>query len=304
MIARPAGELPARGGYSYEAKFDGWRGIAFRGSRVQLQSRQQRSLTRQFPDVVQAVAEQLPAGTVVDGELVAIRDGRVDFTALTTPGARRFLVAFDVLADRGRDVRAEPLRSRRDRLAELVGDAVDGVVLAPAVDDVAAARTWIDRHAELGIEGVIVKRLDAPYRPRRVTWSKIRATHTTEAVVGGVIGAIGHPRALVLGQFDRRGRLRVVGRTHPLSRASSEHLGAQLALPHGVHPWPAVIPGGRLGLVGATEDVTHTPVQPDLIVELDVDSAGETGRWRHGARYRRVRTDLRLEDLAHQLAAR
>lgn len=77
MIARPAVELPEKGRYSYEAKLDRWRGIAFRGSRVQLQSRQQRSLTRQFPDVVQAVAEQLPAGTVVDGELVAMRDGRV-----------------------------------------------------------------------------------------------------------------------------------------------------------------------------------------------------------------------------------
>lgn len=298
MVARPALELPEKGRYSYEPKLDGWRMIAFQhGRRVQLQSRQQRSLTHQFPDIAHAVGEQLPPGTVVDGELVALRDGRVDFTALTSRNAPRFLVAFDVLADRGHDVRAEPLWSRRDRLASLVGDAEGGVLLAPAVDEVAAARIWMERHAELGIEGLVVKALAAPYRPRQVTWSKIRATHTTEAVVGAVIGPITQPHALILGQQDRHGRLRIIGRTHRLRRAAADELGARLTPPRGVHPWPAVIPGGRLGLPGATDDVPHTPVHPALVVEIDVDTAVDHGRARHGVRYRRLRPDLLPDDL-------
>lgn len=297
MIAYPAAELPRRSRHSYEPKLDGWRCLAFRGPRVQLQSRQQRSLTARFPGVAETVATQLPAGTVIDGELVAMRHDRIDFTALGLPGASHWLVAFDILAQDGLDIRPEPYWSRRDRLAQLVGDADTGVVLAPAVDDVDAAQSWLDRHAELGLEGVIAKPLDHAYRPPRLRWLKTRATHTGEAVVGGVIGPIDQPQALILGRFDRRGRLRIVGRTHRLHRTAAAELSAVLTPPQGLHPWPAVIPGSRLGLPGATADVTHTPVEPSLVVELDIDSAAEHGRMRHGARYRRLRTDLEPTDL-------
>ncbi|TDN65627.1 ATP dependent DNA ligase-like protein [Pseudonocardia autotrophica] len=272
MIARPVAELPRRGRHSYEIKWDGWRCVAVRGCSCS-RARQQRSLTARFPGVVDAVAGQLPPGTVVDGELVAMRHGRVDFTALGSPDAPHWLVAFDVLAQDGQDVRPEPYWSRRDRLAQLVGDAATGVVLAPAVDDVDAAQAWLDRHAELGVEGVMSKKLNGGYRPHRLRWVKTRATYTGEAVIGGVIGPIDQPRALILGRFDRRGRLRIVGRTHRLHRAASAELGALLTPPQGVHPWPTVIPGGRLGLAGATDDVAHTPVQPSLVVELDIDAA-------------------------------
>lgn len=298
MVAQPAAGLPSRGRHSYEPKLDGWRCLAFRNARVQLQSRQQRSLTARFPSVADAVAAQLPVGTVIDGELVAMRGGRVDFTALGSSEAGHWLVVFDLLAHGGRDIRGEPLHSRRDRLADLVGDAEDGVVLAPAVDDVALAQAWLDRSNALGLEGIVAKRLDQAYRPHRLRWSKVRATQTREAVVGGVIGSIEQPQSLILGQFDHRGSLRIIGRTRRLSRLTAAEVGARLALPRGIHPWPAVIPGARLGLPGATDDVAHTPVEPGLVVEIEVDTAIDRGRARHGVRYRRIRPDLLPEDLA------
>ena len=83
--------------------------------------------------------------------------------------------------------------------------------------------------------------------------------------MGGVIGLMREPGALVLGRYDQRGRLRVVGRTRPLTRAASLEVGAQLCPPRGVHPWPAVIRGGRLGLPGKTDAVAHLPVAPLLV---------------------------------------
>ncbi|SDH68723.1 hypothetical protein [Pseudonocardia oroxyli] len=208
------------------------------------------------------------------------------------------IFAFDVLADRGRDVRHESYRQRRDRLASLVGDTTSGVILTPAVDDIAAAQRWMACVARLGIEGVVAKRLGQPYLPRRFWWEKVRSRESVEAVVGGVIGPMREPGALVVGRYDQRGRLQVVGRTLPLARAARSEVGARLRPPLGVRPWPAVLPGGRLGLAGKTDDVPRLPVAPRLVVEVDVDTAAEYGRWRHGARYRRIRADLLPEDLA------
>lgn len=299
MVARSGHALPGTGPYACEAKFDGWRMVAFHARRPQLQSRQQRSLTRMFPEIAEAVADQLPPGTVVDGELVAMRDGRVDFTAITAGDAARRLVVFDVLAVAGRDVRPESYRDRRARLAELLEQAAPPLALTPVTDDLQAAHAWMAETAR-GVEGVVVKHLDHAYLPGRRWWTKVRALDTSEAVVGGVIGPVDRPHALILGRYDRRGRLCVVGRTHPLPRAAAEEVGRCLRRPVGVHPWPIVIPGGRLGLAGKHDPVEHTPVAPTVVVELDVDGAIEYGRWRHGARYRRVRTELCVRDLAPQ----
>ncbi len=296
MVARSGRALPETGPYACEAKFDGWRTVAFNNRRPQLQSRQQRSLTRMFPEIATGVADQLPPGTVVDGELVAMRDGRIDFTAITSGDSTRRLVVFDVLAIAGRDVRPEPYRDRRARLVELLEHAAPPLALAPVTEDLQAAHAWMGETAR-GVEGVVVKHLDHAYLPGHCWWTKIRARDTSEAVVGGVIGPVEHPRALIVGRYNRRARLCVVGRTHPLPRAAAEEIGRCLRPPAGVHPWPVVIPGGWLGLAGKHDPVEHTPVAPTVVVERDVDRAVEYGRWRHGARYRRVRTELRAADL-------
>ena len=297
MVARSGNVLPDAGPYAVEPKFDGWRVVGFHARRPQLQSRQQRSLTAMFPQVAEVVAGQLPPGTVVDGELVALRAGRVDFAALTARDATVQMLVFDVLGVAGRDVRGESYRDRRARLAELLAGAEPPLALVPATDDLRAARAWMDETAR-GVEGVVVKHLEHAYRPGRCWWTKVRARDTSEAVVGGVIGPVDQPRALILGRYDPRGGLRVVGRTHPLPTAAAVEVGRHLRPPVEVHPWPTVIPGGRLGLAGRHDAVEHTPVAPTVVVELDVDAAVEYGRWRHGARHRRVRTELRAGDIA------
>ncbi|MCU1650470.1 MAG: dependent ligase [Pseudonocardia sp.] len=81
----------------------------------------------------------------------------------------------------------------------------------PATTDPAVARAWLTNHSAAGIEGVVAKRLDQPYRAGGRTWRKIRTRRTAEAVVGVVLGSIARPEALILGRYDARGRLRVAG---------------------------------------------------------------------------------------------
>lgn len=293
MVARSADELPDDGRYAYEPKADGWRVLAHRNERPRLQSRHGRSLTSLFPEVVEHLGT-LPPETVIDGELVAIVNGRIDFTGLHRPSSTKRLMVFDLLAVRGRDVRREPYEARRERLSALI--AGGPLVLMPSSDDPAVASLWMTEHGDAGIEGVVAKRRDHAYRPGKRWWTKVKARSSAEAVVGGVVGPLEQPTALILGRPDDTGRLRIVGRTLPLQRQASLELGRQLIEPRRVHPWPTVIPGGRLGLPGH-DGVVHTPVEPDVVVELSVDNAFEAGRWRHGARFIRVRPDLHPGDV-------
>jgi ATP-dependent DNA ligase len=312
MAARAVPVLPAndRELWSYEPKFDGARSVIFvEPGRVRIQSRQYRALTEPFSDVVAAVAGSLEAGTVVDGELVVMAAGRLDFLALqrrlasrrVRPDAPATLVVFDLLAYRSEDLRPLPQGLRRARLEQLLGDAHGtGVALMPATGDLVGARAWMGQDAPSGIEGVVAKRVDQGYLPRRNHWLKHRATETTEAIVGGVVGMIGEPSALVLGLPDQRGRLKVIGRTHRLSRARAAELGPLLRPPAGPHPWPIQLPSGRVGLPGGPP-VAHTPVAPEVVVEIRADRSWEAGRYRHGVTYLRPRLDLQPSDLAERL---
>ena len=219
MTARTALALPApeaAGRFAFEPKFDGFRCLAFHHQgRVVLQSRQQRSLTPYFPEITGAIAEQLPEGTVIDGELVIWRQGRLDFTALqrrihpsAMHAARRgvtapaTLVVFDILALHGDDVRDEAYRKRRKKLRRLLHDARPPLALMPMTRDLAGAHAWMDGHHDPGIEGVVVKDRAHGYRPGRRSWEKVRTRTTTEAIIGGVTGPLDVPLVEV-GNADR-----------------------------------------------------------------------------------------------------
>jgi ATP-dependent DNA ligase len=186
MIAVAAGQVPTSplGGWAVEAKFDGFRCLAHCGAqRVVLQSRQLRPLGRYFPEIVAALS-QLDVDVVLDGELVLWHHGRLDFAALqhrlhpaqsrarhlslVTPAS--YLV-FDVLALHGTDVRPRPYAARRAMLEDLLARQLPhGLVLMPMSTDPAAAHTWLRGHIDSGIEGVVAKRLDHPYRAGGRTW--------------------------------------------------------------------------------------------------------------------------------------
>jgi ATP-dependent DNA ligase len=309
MTARPAPALPDRqhsDSYMYEPKLDGWRCLAFHrlDRTVALQSRQRKSLTAYFSDITAAVFEQLPPGTVLDGELVIYRDGRCDFAALhqrltrpAHPPTTASYVIFDLLAVAGRDLRGLPYRKRRKRLRRLLTDAGPPLALMPATGDPAGARTWMRDYADAGVEVVVVKHREHGYRPRRRSWFKVRARTTADAVVGGVIGPLDAPEALLLGLPDDTGRLRVAGRTGPLTLPARRELGTLLVPPQRSHPWPQRIPASRFGQLPG-DLVDYTPTEPLLVVEVDADVCFEHHRWRHPTGFRRVRAELDPVDLS------
>lgn len=117
----------------------------------------------------------------------------------------------------------------------------------PMTRDLAGASAWMSQHSAAGIEGVVVKDRAHGYRPGRRSWMKVRTRTTAEAIVGGVLGPLNAPEALLLGRPDERGRLRVAGRTGPLTLPARRELGAVLTASRGTHPWPAQIPSSRFG---------------------------------------------------------
>jgi ATP-dependent DNA ligase len=182
MTARSVRDIPTAGHWSYEPKADGFRALVFRDQtgRVRLQSRQQRSLTRYFPDVVAAIAEQLVGDVVLDGEIVVYHHGRLDFAALqrrfSGGGTRQVFEApacylvFDVLHLAGRDLLRQPYRHRRAQLVDLLGDAPLPLAVVPMTTDPEAAQAWLTEHTDAGIEGVVAKRTDHAYLPHRHVW--------------------------------------------------------------------------------------------------------------------------------------
>jgi ATP-dependent DNA ligase len=302
----PAGALP--GGCLYEPKWDGYRlAIVRTASSTRLWSKQGRDLTDRFPDIAAAARAQVPADTVVDGEVVVWNGSRLDFGLLqqrmgTVPSRLAPLVAaspasyvaFDLLAAGGTDLRRRTLRHRREELAALAGRWAPPLQLSPLTADPDEARQWFTDYRAAGVEGLVVKGAATRYAGGRREWLKVKSWETSEVIAGGVIGPIERPSQLVAGLI-RDGELVVVGRTSPLSPRQAAEL-ASLILPAGDdHPWPDRIGTGRFG--GGRLSVPLTKVEPSVVVEVSADAALQAGVFRHPVRYVRVRADLRPEDV-------
>ena len=325
MLTRAVTVLPepsaCEGGCAYEPKWDGWRVLLFRDEDggVTLQSRQGRDLTRYFPEVVRLARGSLPPSTVVDGELIvwAPDRRRMSFALLQrrlNAGARRVLnlavqhpahlAAFDLLhSPTLGDIRARPLRERREHLARLLTDAPPQLTLSQQTTDPAQARAWMIAWAPLGIEGIVIKALGDPYRPGQRGWLKLRSRNSTEAIIAGVTGTLSRPESLLLGRFDADDVLRYVGRTKPLTPRQRVELAGVLRPPRAgrrrptTHPWPRPLPGAWLGQLGNRADLDYSPTEPDTVAEVEVDSAYEHHRWRHQPTFLRLRPELSPYDV-------
>jgi ATP-dependent DNA ligase len=311
-LAKPVRTIPAAsalpGGCLYEPKWDGYRLVVVRtGGSTRVWSKQGRDLTDRFPDVVAAAVAQVPAGTVLDGEVVIWNGSRLDFGLLqqrmVTPAGRiaalaaahpASYVAFDLLAAGGTDLRAWTLTRRRAALADLAARWAPPLQLSPATTDPAEARTWFHDYRPAGVEGLVAKGAGTRYAPGRREWLKVKSWETTEVIAGGVIGPIERPSQLVAGRY-RDGELVVVGRTSPLSPRQSAELAAVLTPADGDHPWPERIGTGRFG--GGRLSVVLTRVDPAVVAEVSADAALQAGVFRHPLRFVRVRPDLVPADL-------
>jgi ATP-dependent DNA ligase len=315
MLARLARHLPEGPGLVYEPKWDGFRCLAFRsGDEVDLRSRNDRPFARYFPEVVAGLLALGEARLVLDGELLACRDGRADFDALmarlhpsATWVARRsaetpaVLVAFDLLAAGRDDLRDRPFAERRARLeAALAGDR-GCVLLTPATSDPAEAAAWLATE-DPGIDGVVVKDGASPYRPGVRAMVKVKPERTADCVVAGVRLREDGVGSLLLGLHGEDGTLHHVGVVASFRRPQRRELLARfapLAVALADHPWRDGfgLEGGRLGrMKGApgrwTPDLAQDwlPVRPAEVCEVAFDKV-EGLRFRHPARFRRWRPD-------------
>lgn len=316
MLAKAAKELPV-GEYCFEPKWDGFRAIVFRdGDEVEIQSRNGRSLTRYFPEVVAAVTEEMPARCVVDGELVVAGPDGLDFDALSQrihPAASRIemlsrdtparFVAFDLLALGERDLRDVPFLSRREELETALASARPPVHLTPITSDVAVARDWFHRFEGAGLDGVVAKGTTLRYLPDQRAMIKVKHERTGDFVVGGfrwyttdrsVVGS------LMLGLYDGDDlhHVGVIG-SFPAEqrRALVEHLAPYRDSRE--HPWAEwsdfmVADGGKAPGMGsrwnAKKDLSFELLRPELVVEAAFEHL-QGRRLRHTARFRRWRPD-------------
>jgi ATP-dependent DNA ligase len=305
MLARHVARLPEpsalAGGCVYEPKLDGYRAMLFvteEGCRVQ--SRRGHDITGEFQDVADAAAQELPAGVVLDGELVVWAAGAPDFGELQRrlgrAGKQRIgqkpasFVAFDILSAADNDVRSAPLHVRRQLLETVMDGASPTLQLCAQTDDIAVAQEWMAQFSvsDLGMEGLVVKGRDTAYRNGAREWLKYRVRDTVEVVVGGVTGSVDAPGHLVLGLPDGDGVLSFAGTTTELSPAQRREVAELLHPSDTEHAWLLDV-GTRWGRAGRQ---TVVPVVATLVVEISVDSSVQDGRWRHPVKLVRARPDL------------
>ena len=330
MLAKLSRDLPDKDGLMFEPKWDGFRCIVFRdGDEVELGSRNERPLTRYFPEVVEAVKRELPDRCVVDGEIVIDGENGLEFDSLQLrlhPAASRVnklaaeipasFVAFDLLALDDRDLRPVPFGERR-RLLESALAAVNApIYVTPATTDRAQGADWFDRFEGAGLDGVVVKPLDLPYMEDKRANIKVKHERTADCVVagfrwhksGGIVGS------LMLGLFDDSGNLHHVGVTASFTVARRKELVAELE-PYRAdalegHPWrewaefdagdrPAAgRPPGGGNRWNAGKDMSWNALRPELVVEVAYDHL-QGDRFRHATTFRRWRPDRKPESCTY-----
>ena len=329
MLSSAADALPRGDGWQFEPKWDGFRTLVFRdGDEVLLQSRDEKPMNRYFPELVAPLARALPERCVVDGEIVIVGDNGLDFEALLLrihPAASRVkllaeqspasLVAWDLLALDEEDLRETPLAVRRERLERVLAGAVRPVHLSPATRDRALAEDWFRRFEGAGLDGVMAKRLDAPYLAGERTMIKVKHRRTADCVVAGFRWHAKGPGTMVgsllLGLYDDAGTLHHVGVTAAFTNAVRKQLVAELApLRENAlagHPWrdwaeaeeQATANGQRMP--GATsrwnrgKDLSWEPLRPERVCEVAYDHM-QGSRFRHAAQFVRWRPDKRPQD--------
>ena len=318
MLAKPVAEIPP--GQIYEPKWDGFRSIVFRdGAEVEIGSRNERPMTRYFPEVVAAVLANFPDRAVIDGEVIVADTARntLDFEALQQrihPAASRVkllseqtpasFVAFDLLAIGDEDLTTTPFAERRARLEEVLRDAKPPVYVTPATEDLETARRWFAEFEGAGLDGLIAKGRDLGYEPDKRVMTKIKHKRTADCVVAGYrVHKTGENRigSLLLGLYDERDVLVSVGVIGSFPMAVREDLFVEmqhLVTTFDGHPWDwaAQELGERTprrneySRWNNGKDLSFVPLRPERVVEVRYDYM-EGVRFRHTAQFERWRPD-------------
>ena len=329
MLARAVESIPEvePGELWFEPKWDGFRAVVFRdGADVEIGSRNERPLTRYFPELAGPLRARLPQRCVLDGELVvAGSDGGLDFDALSArihPAASRIarlaaetparFVAFDILALGDRDLTGRPFVERRRVLAEVAAGFASPVLLTPATTDRSVAADWFERFEGAGLDGIVAKPAADSYLAGRRAQFKIKHRHTADCVVAGyrMHRSGDGAGSLLLGLHDAAGVLHYVGAASGFAASRRVELAEMLAT-HRVddpaeHPWltagaPGRLPGAPNRWGSGTE--AWVPLAGAPVAEVTYDAV-LSGRFRHSTRLARWRPDRVPESCTYAQLAR
>ncbi len=312
MKARVRVTPPTGDEWVYEPKWDGFRAIAWAGEQPRLDSRNGKPLLRYFPELEPALA-QLPPGTVIDGEVVVVVDDVTQFDQLQMrihPAASRIerlskeipaeLVAFDLLAHGGEDLRVVPYTERRERLEAVFADVSFPWHLTPVTADVDEAARWFDEYEHAGCDGIICKRTDGVYKEDKREWIKWKHRRDCDCVVGGYrihkdgdkIGSI------LLGLYNDAGDFHFMGHCSGFSDHDRVELLRQFEQ---IRDDTSFGGEGQVRVPGMQsrwstgKELDWIPVTPGVVVQISYDQL-EGGRFRHATRFERWRPDKPAEE--------
>src|SRR6476659_6219513 len=297
MEAELVRELPLGDGWAYEPKWDGFRGVLENvGGELRLWSRNGRPLLRYFPEL-QPLAELLPPRSAIDGEIVIDIDGAIDFDAMQTrlhPAESRIrklsaeipaqFIGFDVLLWEGSETWQAPFADRRVALERDAGS----FTLSPSVADPEQAMAWLHELEELGLDGVVAKRLDLPVEPGgRGAVVKVKPERTADCVIVGLRWKSKPTRiaTLLLGLYRADGEIDYVG-------SAAVAAGRHAAIAEQVLPLLEEAPDRNFGEPNrwGGSGLEQQPVRPELVVEVRYDKV-QGNRFRHGTKLLRFRPD-------------
>lgn len=319
MLAKRVAELPQDGHWLFEPKWDGFRALVFRdGDEVLLQSRDEKSLNRYFPELLEPLQKQLLTRCVLDGEIVIASNGALDFEALQLrihPAASRVktlseqtpasVVFFDLLCEGDENLLGTPFQDRRARLEAVLSYAAAPLHLTPVTHVRDVATDWFGRFEGAGLDGVMAKAAAGIYEPDKRVMFKVKHERDCDCVVAGFRWykeseniAVG---SLLLGLFNEAGALQHVGVCASFTKDKRRELLDFLApyrrdaLAH--HPWASwAKPEGEHRMPGGQsrwsqgKDLSWEPLRPELVVEVAYEHM-QGMRFRHMAHFRRWRTD-------------
>jgi ATP-dependent DNA ligase len=304
-----------------EPKWDGFRSIIFRdGDEIEIGSRNEKPMTRYFPELIAAFKAELPPRCVIDGEIVVATADGLDFEALQQrihPAVSRVnllagqtpasFIGFDLLALGDSDLTGQPFHVRRAALEQALANAGPPVHVTPATTDRDTAQRWFTEFEGAGLDGIVAKPLDGTYQPDKRVMFKIKHTRTADCVVAGYRVHKGSDDAvgsLLLGLHKPDGMLASVGVIGAFPMATRRSLFADLqalVTDFSEHPWnwaaDSVAPAGtRTPRAGegsrwnANKDLSFVPLRPERVVEVRYDHM-EGDRFRHTAQFVRWRPD-------------
>ena len=309
MEAKSTGTLPDQPGqWQFEPKWDGFRCLAFKGGgAAELRGKSGKSLSRFFPEVVATLLEAPFERFVVDGELVVELNGRLTFDALQArlhPAVSRIrrlsaetparLILFDMLVGpNGSRVAALPLAERRSALEDFGRQAAIAgkLIVTPCSRDLEQARDWLEDFGHDGRDGVVAKRLDAPYLSGERAMLKVKRLRTADCVVGGFryrsdAREVG---SLLLGLYNPEGKLDHVGFTSTIAKDERGALTRKLRALRATPGFTGNAPGGP-SRWSTERSGEWEPLRPELVVEVRYDHV-TGGRFRHGTKLLRWRPD-------------